>query len=87
MQYLQGNWSTPMTASPSVLEKRLRDVLALDGPFSKDSAREAIVREQIAGAMCARLPGLTGNFANWFGAVFGETIEGKEWKPKMRKKA
>lgn len=75
-----------ITADPKVLEARLRSVLALDGPFCKEAARDCIERERIAGAFCARLPGITGHFANWYGAVFGEDLSGKPWKPKEKKK-
>jgi len=74
-----------MSASASVLEKRLRDVLALTGPFDKLSAAEAIKAERIGLAVCARIPAVGGrvaNFSQYFAVCFGETIDGKEWKPK-----
>jgi hypothetical protein len=77
-----------VSADPKVLEKRLRDVLALTGPFDKLSAAEAIKAERIEGAVCARIPAVGGriaNFSQYFAVCFSETIDGKPWAPKVKK--
>ena len=72
---------TSTSATPERLRERLIQVLALaaDAPFSEESAREAIVREGVAGAMCDRLTvdgkRVTGSFANYWQACFG-----KKWR-------
>jgi hypothetical protein len=78
-----------MSASAATLERRLRSVLALDGEFSKESARDCILRERISGAMCARAPEVGGKplcFQQYFEVVFGEDlVTGKPIKAKEKK--
>jgi len=79
-----------MTADPAILEQRLRSVLALEPntPFTKDTAREAILREQLDVCMCARIPAVDGRpmtFSQYYTVLFGERLDGRKWVPKEKR--
>ena len=79
-------WGGDVTSAER-LRERLLQVMAMEKtePFTKESAREAIRRENIGLAMCSRWPiheGKCLNFNRLFEAVFGEPVEPDKYKEK-----
>ena len=81
-----------MSASVTVLERRLREVLALEGDeaFNEVAAARAITG-YCRGAMCARVPAVGGkclSFEDYFRACYGRELDGSDVRaPKTGKKA